>query len=83
MFNKAAAFQRLQQILSDKLGVPLQAITQNTSMDNLPQWDSLQFLLIIDQVEKEFGFRFKRDQLLNLRSVQDFIDNIQANTGKE
>jgi acyl carrier protein len=74
---KDAAFEKLQLILSRILRVPVDMITPLSSMDNLAQWDSLYFLLVIDSVEKAFNIKLNAADLRAFRSVQSFLDVIQ------
>jgi acyl carrier protein len=75
MSTEAAIFERLRPTLARALSVSPEEITLTSSMD-LTQWDSLNFLVVIYTVEKEFGFNFDRRELMELRSVEDLIRGI-------
>jgi acyl carrier protein len=71
-------FARLREVLCRELRVPPEAVTVSSSMDNLEGWDSLRFLFVVSAVEKEFGVKFKRQQLPSLRSVKGLVDALDS-----
>lgn len=38
---------------------------------DIPEWDSMNFLLFIAALEKEFNFSFSMDEVLNAKSLGD------------
>ena len=44
-------------------------ITQDLAIGDLPEWDSLGQLLLLTEVEREFGVRFDGEQLVNLSNL--------------
>lgn len=54
---------RIRRVMSDVLGVPTDAITDDAAPGVLAQWDSLRHLNLIAALEDEFGFRFSDDEM--------------------
>lgn len=52
-------------------------ITENTSADDIEEWDSLQHINIIAMLEKEFNIEFDIDQIVLLENVGDMVRIIQ------
>jgi acyl carrier protein len=76
MSNDETVFCQLQEILSRVLSVPVSRITTSSSMDNLAEWDSLRFLMVITEVEKFFFVRASGAELKSLRSVKSLMQFI-------
>lgn len=49
-------------------------VTRELSATNVEAWDSLNHIVIVAEVEDEFGLNFKTTDLLNLVNVGDFVD---------
>jgi acyl carrier protein len=81
MSNDEKAFARLRAALSRALGLPAEAITMSSSMDNVAGWDSLRFLLVLTEVEAEFGLKFARGEMRTLRSVKGILGAIAKKRG--
>ncbi len=77
MFSEELIFITLQKILSQTLSVPAASITKSSSMDNLAAWDSLHFLIIINETEEAFDFRFSSAEIISLRSVPLLIEAVK------
>ena len=75
-------------MVSDKLkGVILRELelddfdlTDATTADMVPGWDSLSHVRILTAVEKEFGVRFKTLEVLRLKNVGDLQALVAAKT---
>jgi acyl carrier protein len=57
------------QILADTLGVDVATVSDATSMENTPQWDSVAHLNLVLSLEKSFGLRFTPDEFMEMQSV--------------
>jgi len=60
---------RLATIFSENLKVPAGEITDQTSPDNSPRWDSLAAVNLVLALEDEFGVRFTTREIPTMRSV--------------
>jgi len=61
--------EKLFQILADTLGADLTAVSEATSMENTPQWDSVAHLNLVLSLEKAFGQRFSPEEFMQMQSV--------------
>ncbi|MBQ9274860.1 MAG: acyl carrier protein [Succinivibrio sp.] len=64
---------KVKEIICTILKVSQDAITEETAIGDLPQWDSLHHLQIITALEKNFNFRFTPDVMMELEDVSDLI----------
>jgi acyl carrier protein len=61
--------EKLFQILADTLGVDKSALSETTSMENTPAWDSVAHLNLVLSLEQAFGQRFSPEEFMQMQSV--------------
>lgn len=61
--------EKLVQILSNVLGVPVPEIPADASMANIAQWDSIAHLNVILTLEQEFQVQFSSEEFMALNSL--------------
>lgn len=64
---------KLKTIFASVLGVDEVSITPETSPQNTPQWDSLNAIILITEIEKAFGIRFSYDEAMAVKNFGDAI----------
>lgn len=67
---------KIIKIIEDILRVPAGSVTKGTKMEEVEQWDSLMYVMIIGQMEKELGIQIPLDEVATLKSVQELIDYV-------
>lgn len=67
--------ERIKEIMSRVLAVQPDIITEDSGVGDLPNWDSLNHLRIISEVEKAFEIQFTPDVLMD---IEDFSDLVNA-----
>lgn len=60
---------RVEKVFAEVLGVPLDSITDTSSPDNLPKWDSAAAIDLFLAIEDEFGVRLTTKEFLAMRSI--------------
>jgi len=60
--------QALRELMASVLRVPAQSITQDTSMDNVPSWDSLKHMNLVLALEEEFKVSIPDEDAANITS---------------
>jgi acyl carrier protein len=60
--------QALRELMASVLRVPAQSITQDTSMDNVPAWDSLKHMNLVLALEEEFKVSIPDEDAANITS---------------
>jgi acyl carrier protein len=63
--------KRLNRVLSNVLGVEASSITDATSPDTVASWDSFNGLMLVSELETEFGVHFTMQEVTDVRSVGD------------
>ncbi len=55
-------------------------ITAETSQDDVPKWDSLQHIALVNSIEQSFSISLSMDEMMEIRTVGD-IDAILQRHG--
>ena len=64
--------EKLYQIVSEVFNVELDKINDDTSPENLEEWDSFNFYVLLDQIENKFNIKFDLDETLEIKKIGDF-----------
>lgn len=67
--------ERIKDIMVEVLGVNRVEIEEDSAIGDLPNWDSLNHLKIIAEIEKNYGIQFTPDVLMD---IEDFSDLVNA-----
>lgn len=59
----------LSQVFADGLGLDPAEITEQTSPDNTPQWDSLAAMSLVSLIEDTFQVRLTTRDIMRMRTV--------------
>lgn len=60
---------RVNRVFSEVLGVPPEQITDATSPDNTPQWDSMAAMNLVVAIEDEFAVTLSTAEIISMRDV--------------
>ena len=63
---------RLYKIVSKVFGVDVSKINDDTNPENLEEWDSFNFYVLLDEIENEFNIKFDLDETLEIKKIGDF-----------
>ena len=70
----------LYQIVAKVFNVESLEINDETGPENLEQWDSFNFYVLLDEIENEFNIKFDLDETLEIKKIGD-IKKILVNHG--
>lgn len=60
---------RVARVFSEVLGIPPEAVTDATSPDNTPQWDSMAAMNLVVAIEDEFDVTLSTAEIISMRDV--------------
>ena len=63
--------EKLYQIVSKVFNVDNSKIDDETSPENLEEWDSFNFYVLLDEIENEFNIKFDLDETLEIKKISD------------
>ncbi len=61
----------LEKVLSKVLGIDPKSITDEMDPGSVPSWDSFNGLLLVTELEKNFGVTFSIDEVIAVKNVGD------------
>tara|TARA_Y100001936_G_scaffold154298_1_gene150592 strand:+ start:799 stop:1035 length:237 start_codon:yes stop_codon:yes gene_type:complete len=64
--------EKLYQIISRVFNVDKSKINDETNPENLEEWDSFNFYVLLDEIENEFNIKFDLDETLEIKKIGDF-----------
>lgn len=64
--------EKLYQIVSRVFNVSIDKINDDTNPEVLEEWDSFNFYVLLDEIEKSFGIKFDLDETLEIKKIGDF-----------
>jgi len=64
--------KKLYQIVSKVFNVDISKIDDNTNPENLEEWDSFNFYVLLDEIENEYNVKFDLEETLEIKKVGDF-----------
>jgi acyl carrier protein len=65
-------------IMAGLFGLSPESLTLDSSMETVGQWDSLQHINVIVDVEQRFGIVLSPEEVVQLHSVRAIVDIVQA-----
>lgn len=74
--NKDQIIREVQEIFRDVLDNEEIELTNETTADDIEEWDSLTHIQLIVAIEKHFQIRFTSREILSWQNVGEMIDCI-------
>jgi acyl carrier protein len=71
---------RLRDIIGQVLGTPTEIIGPGFSVESTPQWTSLNHLMLISQIEREFKVFFSSREVQQLTSFERIVSALTGRT---
>ena len=75
-------FEEIQKIISANLDVPAASVRRDSKASDFAAWDSVNHLVLVMEIEREFGLKFTMDEIAELGSVDKIISAIDKNVAK-
>ncbi len=66
----------VKEIIARVLNIDVAQVTDDLSSGDIPEWDSVGNLAIINTIEQELDIEFPLDVLFDLTSVRSIIDEV-------
>ena len=62
---------RLLQVFSDELNVPIEMLDLASSPDTIEQWDSLAAMRLVAAIEEEFSVQLSTSDILKMTTIEN------------
>jgi len=64
-------------LIANILNIPIDKINLNTGIDNQSDWDSLNHILIMNEIEKVFGISLLPNDVINMINIKSISNNLK------
>ena len=75
--ERSDIFKKVNEIFCDELDNDDIVLTDETTADDVEEWDSLSHVQLIVAIEKDFGIKFTSNEILSKNNVGQLIDSIE------
>ncbi len=76
IMERSEIFEKLNEIFIDVLDLDECVLTEDTSADDIEDWDSLSHIQLIVAVEKAFHIHFASAEIMRWQNVGQMVDSI-------
>ena len=73
---------KIYQLMSNVFEIPVEEISEDSSLDNIESWDSIRHLNLILAIEEEFGVTIPDEEVGNLVNYKLIELTINEQLGK-
>ena len=74
--TRAEIYERLTAVFRDVFDDESLTISDNTTANDIEDWDSIEHITLVGAVENEFGVRFKMGEISTMKNVGEMVDII-------
>ncbi len=76
--TRAEIYKRLTEVFRDVFDDETIEINDNTTANDIEDWDSIEHITLVGAVENEFGIRFKMGEVSTMKNVGEMVDIIAS-----
>ena len=76
----AKIIDKVQEIFRDIFDDDELTVTEETTADDIEEWDSLNHINLVNAIEKEYKIRFALGELQSMKNVGEMIHLISVKT---
>ena len=73
-------FERLNEIFRDNFDDPSIEVVETTVADDIPAWDSLEHINLVNEIEEAFEMQFTMKEVTGMKNVGEMVDIILERT---
>ena len=74
--SRDEVFERLNEVFRDVFDDESITVNDQTTADDIEDWDSLEHINLMAAVESEFGIKFSVGQVVTMKNVGEMVDII-------
>ncbi len=80
--SKEEIYERLNKVFQDIFDDESITVNENTTSDDIEDWDSLEHINLVVAVEQEFGMKFNMNEVTTMKNVGEMVDIILSRISK-
>ncbi len=74
--KKEEIYERLNNVFRDIFDDDSIEVNENTTSNDIEDWDSLEHINLVVAVEQEFGIKFNMNEVTTMKNVGEMVDII-------
>lgn len=74
--TREEVYETLNEVFQDVFDDESIEVNDETTSDDIEDWDSLEHINLIAAVEQEFGMKFNMGQVVTMKNVGEMVDVI-------
>lgn len=74
--TRETIYEKLNEVFQDVFDDDSITVNEETTSDDIEDWDSLEHINLVSAVEKEFGVKFTMAQVVGMKNVGEMVDII-------
>ena len=63
--------QKLYEMISNIMNVPIDTLNDQSGPENIENWDSFNGLVLVDEIEKFFNVKFSLEEIIDVKTISD------------
>lgn len=75
--ERSEILAKVLEIFREELELDDLVLTDETTADDVEEWDSLSHVQLVAAMEEAFGIEFKSREILSWENIGDLIDSIE------
>ena len=76
--TREQVFETLNEVFQEVFDDTSIEVDENTTSEDIEDWDSLEHINLIASVEQEFGVKFNMGQVNTMKNVGEMVDIIMS-----
>ena len=76
--SREKIYEKLNEVFRESFDDEGITVTDETTADDIPAWDSLEHVMLMVAVEKAFGIKFSMGEVNGMRNVGELADIIAS-----
>ena len=74
--GRSEILEKVNEVFRDVFDDETIVVVEDTTADDIEDWDSLTHITLITEIESEFGFKFAMKDVLGMKNVGEMLDII-------
>ena len=63
--------QKLYEMISNIMNVPINTLNDQSGPENIENWDSFNGLVLVDEIENYFNVKFSLEEIIDVKTISD------------
>jgi acyl carrier protein len=72
--DRVSAFKDIAEVFEDVMDVDPSELTENSTGDDVEEWDSLSHVRLMVAIERKFATRFSNSEIEAIKNIRDIVD---------